>query len=410
MAAMSHRGGVGVPGPGGEAGKSASGGSFRARQGREASRAATAWVLLAAGMGTRMKSSLPKVLHPLCGRPLGSFALETARRWQPAQVVVVTGHEAEQVEAELGRWARRMGMAVTFARQQPQLGTGHAVLQALPHLAPSVDEVVVSYADTPLVSEGTLQRLCERRRVAGAELAMLTAVLDDPHGYGRVIRAPGEPERVTGVVEERDATPEQRAIREINAGVYAFARPALERALAALRPDNAQHEYYLTDAVGLLATSPAGGVVAVPVEDPQEILGVNDRSQLHQMEALLRGAARGRLMASGVTFAGDPPCVVDPWVEVGRDSVLHAGAWLLGETRLGERCWIGPGAVLIDCQLEDDVVVEGTMLVECRVGKGARVGAGAWIAPRGTRIRAGARVGAVAFPDAGGYPRGGGGA
>ncbi|NLG68346.1 MAG: NTP transferase domain-containing protein, partial [Firmicutes bacterium] len=216
------------------------GGPSVAPPGRLTSHAGTAWVVLAAGMGTRMRSSHPKVLHPLCGRPMGAFFLQEARRWQPGQVVVVTGHQAARGEQELGAWAQRLGVAVRFVRQEPQRGTGDAVRRAMTALDPRVEEVAVSYADVPMLSAGTVVELVSQRRRRDAALAILTAVLDDPTGYGRVLRAPDEPDRVTGVVEERDASPEQRAIRETNAGVYAFRRDALEAALEARRPDNAQ--------------------------------------------------------------------------------------------------------------------------------------------------------------------------
>lgn len=364
----------------------------------------TAWVILAAGMGTRMKSERPKVLHPLCGRPLGSYALLAAREWAPAQVVLVTGHQAEEVERELGSWSDRYGVDVVFVRQQPQLGTGHAVMQAMPVLSPQIDEVVVSYADVPLLSSETLAGLCAVRRSAGAALAIATAVLEDSRSYGRVLRS-GEGDRVLGVIEQRDATPDQLAIREINAGVYSFDRRALARALSQLSPDNAQHEYYLTDTVAYLATprggpGPGQGVVAKVVADTAEILGINDRWQLHELEREVRERSRRRLAASGVSFAGSPPAEVDPWVVAGDDTVLEAGAALLGETRIGAGCRIGRDAVLIDCEVEDEVAIEGVTLVGCRVERGARVGGGCPIAP-GAVIRAGSRVGWSAAAAAG---------
>lgn len=362
--------------------------------GRAASHPGTAWVVLAAGMGTRMRSNHPKVLHRLCGRPMGAFFLEEARRWQPGQVVVVTGHQAARVEQELGAWAQRLGVAISFVRQEPQRGTGDAVRWAMTALAPGVDEVAVSYADVPLLSAGTMVELVAQRRRHDAALAILTAVLDDPTGYGRVLRAPDEPDRVTGVVEERDASPEQRAIREANVGVYAFRRDALEAALKALRPDNAQGEYYLTDTVGWLA-SRGERVVAVPVADPLEVTGVNDRRQLRELERAVCQRVAERLLASGVTLRGGVAPLLDPWVEVGPDSVIDATASLLGTTRVGRGCEIGPGAVLVDCELGDDVSVEGVRLVACKVGSGATIGPGAWIPP-GSVIAAGARIGSGA--------------
>ena len=393
--------------------------------GQVASHPATAWVVLAAGMGTRMRSALPKVLHPLCGRPLGAFALATAATRPDWQLVVVVGHDADRVEAQLRQWADRLGAVVCFARQKPQLGTGHAVGSALPALAPSVKEVLVSYADVPLLRAQTLQALLEARRRAGASVAVLTAHLDDPTGYGRVLRrsgvggcqaganggpapaalgrwagaageaaAPGGQE-IVGIVEERDATPQQRAIREVNAGIYCFERGPLEEALAQLRPDNAQGEYYLTDAVGWLAAS-GRRVVGVSVEDPVEILGVNDRSQLLALEGLLRERTRRELLASGVSFLGHPPAEVDPWVVAEPDCTLYSGAFVGGESRLGRGCVVGPGARIVDSVLEEGVLVEGVTLVSCHVGRGARLGGGVAI-PAGCRIAPGAVIGKPAL-------------
>lgn len=360
--------------------------------GQSASHPTTAWVVLAAGMGTRMRSSLPKVLHPLCGRPLGAFALATAAACPDWQLIVVVGHQAEQVEAELRRWAERFGVAARFAHQQPQLGTGHAVQSALPALAPSVGEVVVSYADVPLLQAQTLQALREARRRAGAAAAVLTARLEDPTGYGRILRREGpDGEEILGIVEERDALPSQRAIREVNTGIYCFERGLLEQALAQLRPDNAQGEYYLTDAVGWLAAC-GHRVVAVPVQDPVEVMGVNDRGQLLALEGLLRERTRQRLLAAGVGFWGHPPAEVDPWVVAEPDCMLYSGAFVGGDSRLGRGCVVGPGAWVMDSVLEEGALVEGVTLIGCHVGRGARVGGGVAL-PAGCRIAPGALIG-----------------
>ena len=364
-------------------------GHFSRPVGQKASRPQTAWVVLAAGMGTRMRSALPKVLHPLCGRPLGAFPLASAAGCPDWQLVVVVGHEADRVERQLREWAGRFGVSPAFARQQPQLGTGHAVASALGALAGSVREVLVSYGDVPLLRAQTLQALQQARRQAGAAAAVLTAVLEDPTGYGRVLRQDGH--EVAAIVEERDATPEQKALHEVNTGIYCFDRGPLEQALAHLRPDNAQGEYYLTDAVGWLAGQ-GHRVVALEAADATEVLGVNDRGQLRRLEQLLRERARARLLAEGVSFPGQPPAEVDPWVQVGADSVLCAGAYVGGESRLGRGCLVGPGAWVMDSVLEEGAWVEGVTLVGCQVGAGARVGRGVPVLS-GSRIAAGAVIG-----------------
>lgn len=394
-------------------------GSATHRAGHDPSRPAareTAWVVLAAGLGTRMKSGLPKILHPLCGRPLGAAILQTASRLPQWQLVVVTGHQADRVEEELQHWARRLGVEVTFARQQPQRGTGHAVQCALGALEPGIREVLVSYGDVPLLRPETLEELRQARARSDAALALATARLPNPSGYGRVVRAAGRGPQapVVAVVEEKDATPDQRAIDEVNLGVYAFYRDALEAALESLRPDNAQGEYYLTDAVAYLARrlcggndadggpTPGsaggpcqGGVVAVPLADPSEGLGVNDRHQLHELEALLRQRARLALASRGVSFSGAPPAEVDPWAEADEDCTLYAGARLLGESRLGRGCTLGPGAWVIDSVLEPGVRVVGNVLVGCHVGRDAQIGPGVTI-PAGARIAPQACIGQAA--------------
>ncbi|HEY8486608.1 MAG TPA: NTP transferase domain-containing protein [Limnochordales bacterium] len=367
--------------------------------GHFSSQPATAWVVLAAGQGTRMRSSLPKVLHPLCGRPLGAFCLAEARLVPDWQLVLVVGHEAERVQRELGFWAARFGVQVAFVRQQPQLGTGHAVQCALGALARSVQEVVISCADMPLLRGASLLQLVDARRRAQAAGALLAAVVDDPTGYGRILRrSPGDGgdgvADVAAIVEERDATPEQRRIREVNTGTYCFQREPLEQALAHLRPDNAQGEYYLTDTVGWLAAQ-GRRVVAVPLADPLEAAGVNDRAQLARLEQLLFRRARQRLEQAGARFAGEPPAQVEPWVEAGADCVLYPGAYVGGESRLGRGCVVGPGARVVDSVLEEDVWVAGATLVGCHVGRSARIGPGVAIAP-GSVISAGALIGETA--------------
>lgn len=238
----------------------------------------TCVVILAAGKGTRMKSELPKVLHAVDGRPMIAWALDAVRGLRPARVVAVVGHGAPQVQAVLGE-------DVESVLQQPQLGTGHAVQVALPALAGFEGDVLVCYGDMPLLSTATLGRIRDERRRTGAAAAVLTAVLDPPPAYGRIVRdAAGRFERI---VEDRDCTPEQRRLTEVNIAVYGFALAPLREALAALRPDNAQGEYYLTDVLEHLRAA-GQAVVTVAAADRDEVLGINDLEGLRQVEGVLR--------------------------------------------------------------------------------------------------------------------------
>jgi UDP-N-acetylglucosamine diphosphorylase/glucosamine-1-phosphate N-acetyltransferase len=239
-------------------------------------------IILAAGKGTRMKSELPKVLHPLCGRPMLSYALDAARALEPEQIIVVVGFRHELVREAFGD-------ELTYALQEPQLGTGHAVQVAAPLLAGFTGDVLVTYGDMPLLRGETLERVRAARREAGAAGAALTAVLDDPPAYGRVVRDAASD--FVRIVEDRDCTPAERAIREVNLGVYAFAGAPLARALGDLRADNAQGEYYLTDVPALLVAR-GERVVTHQLTDLDEAAGVNDVEALHHVEGVLARASR----------------------------------------------------------------------------------------------------------------------
>ncbi len=238
-------------------------------------------VILAAGKGTRMKSELPKVMHLAADRPLLAHAVDAARELAPEQIVVVIGHGAAQVRAT-------MGDGLSYALQEPQLGTGHALQVAMPVLDGADGDLLVTYGDMPLLSAATLARMRDTRRQSGAAAAVLTAIMDPPPAYGRIVRDPEG--RFLRIVEDKDCTAEQRAITEVNIAVYGFAATPLAHALSRLRNDNAQGEYYLTDVLELLRED-GHGVVTVTCDDAQEVMGVNDLPGLAEVDAILR--ARG---------------------------------------------------------------------------------------------------------------------
>ncbi|HZS02834.1 MAG TPA: bifunctional UDP-N-acetylglucosamine diphosphorylase/glucosamine-1-phosphate N-acetyltransferase GlmU [Chloroflexota bacterium] len=422
-------------------------------------------VVLAAGQGTRMRSQLPKVLHPVAGQPMVLHVLDTLAAAGCAETVLVVGHGAEQVRAVVGDRAR-------CADQPEQLGTGHAVQQAMPHLSPDVERVVVLYGDTPLLTADTVRRLLDApadpvagdqlgpprsgtgaggeprgdqrvtasaapgRRPGGrggaqeaplhqpaipdggppAEsgralgqapfpghpaapgvarpdgawpvLTLLTMEVPDATGYGRVVRDGAG--RVVGLVEEREATPEQRAGREVNVGAYVFDAAWLRASLPRLRR-SASGEYYLTDLVALAARE-GRPLAAVALADPGEGLGVNDRVQLARAEAALRGRLRERLMRAGVTMIDPATVYVDAMVTIGADTVLHPHTFLRGRTRIGAGCEIGPSTQIEDSEIGDGCRVAWSLVEGATLAADVQVGPFAHLRP-GARLARGVQIG-----------------
>ena len=329
-------------------------------------------VILAAGQGRRMNSDLPKVLQPLAGAPLLRHVVGTARALSPAAIHVVHGHGGERVRAALP------DPDLDWVLQAEQLGTGHAVRQALPRV-PDGHRVLVLYGDVPLVAAATLRRLVAP--AASGALALLTAEVPEPKGYGRIVRDSNG--RIARIVEERDADAAQRAIREVNTGLLAAPAATLRRLLDGVRADNAQREYYLTDVVGLAV---ADGVAVDAIQAPSEIevMGVNDKLQLAEAEAALRTRRARVLLEAGATLADPTRIDVRGEVSVGRDVFIDVNVVLEGRVTLGDRVRIGPNCSLRDvtigadtqvhanCVLEDASVAE-----ECRIGPFARLRPGA---------------------------------
>jgi len=327
----------------------------------------TACVILAAGLGKRMRSGLVKVLHPVCGEPMLTYPVELALRRGFDPVVVVVGHQAEAVRAFL---EARFGKRVCSVVQDPPRGTGHAVAQAAPLLRRHRGKLAILYGDVPLLSRRELDALARAGRKSA--VAFLTARLDDPSGYGRVIRGAGGD--VIRIVEHADATPEQRRIREINTGVYLLDARFTFAALERLRRGNAQGEYYLTDLIEAARRS-GRRVQGVEVREVEGSLGVNDRVELSRVDQLMNARLVRRLQESGVTVIDPANTYLGPRVRVGRDSVLLPGCVLRGEVRIGRGCRIGPGAVIRDAVIQDGAEIRAySVLEECRVGRKALVG------------------------------------
>jgi bifunctional UDP-N-acetylglucosamine pyrophosphorylase/glucosamine-1-phosphate N-acetyltransferase len=337
-------------------------------------------IVLAAGLGTRMRSARAKVLHQLGGAPLLRYPLAALGDLGVDPIVVVVGHQADAV----GAAARSCGHgSVRPVLQEEQHGTGHAVRCAMPALDGFSGDVLILYGDAPLIRAETLRRLVAAHREARADLSLLTVRYADPSGYGRIVRA-GDG-RVRGIVEERDATPAERAITEVNPGFYCVRMEALRPLIAALRNDNAQHEFYLTDIVGLAAAA-GRTVIAIETERAGEVAGINTRAELARMESTLRREIVERLMAGGVTFEDPDTAYLGPDVEIGADTVIGPNVTLRGRTRIGRGCRVDGTAWLVDATLADDVhVLFGCWLVEAVVGAGAVVGPFARVRP-GTRL------------------------
>ncbi|MFI1888117.1 bifunctional UDP-N-acetylglucosamine diphosphorylase/glucosamine-1-phosphate N-acetyltransferase GlmU [Streptomyces jumonjinensis] len=343
-------------------------------------------VVLAAGEGTRMKSKTPKVLHEICGLSLVGHVVRAARELDPRHLVVVVGHAGEQVQGHLTEvWP---GTRTAF--QAEQNGTGHAVRIALEELGPDIDgTVVVVCGDTPLLSGETLTALTAAHGADGNAVTVLTAEVPDSTGYGRIVRdAAGA---VTAIVEHKDATAAQRAIREINSGVFAFDGRLLAEALGKVRTDNSQGEEYLTDVLGILRE--AGHRVGAAVTgDHREILGINNRVQLAEARRLLNERLLERAMLAGVTVVDPASVHIDVTVTFEPDAVVHPGTQLLGATHLAEGAEVGPNTRLTDTVVGSGARVDNAVADRAEIGPGASVGPYAYLRP-GTRLGTKAKAG-----------------
>ncbi|MFE0252931.1 bifunctional UDP-N-acetylglucosamine diphosphorylase/glucosamine-1-phosphate N-acetyltransferase GlmU [Streptomyces sp. NPDC059010] len=344
-------------------------------------------VVLAAGEGTRMKSATPKVLHEICGRSLVGHVLAAASELHPENLVVVVGHAREQVVAHLGE----IDPGVRTAVQAEQNGTGHAVRMALEELGGGIDgTVVVVCGDTPLLTGETLTRLAATHSADGNAVTVLTAEVPDATGYGRIVRD-GATGAVTEIVEHKDATDAQREIREINSGVFAFDGQLLADALGKVRTDNAQHEEYLTDVLGILRE--AGHRVGASVaSDFREIAGINNRVQLSEARRILNDRLLTRAMLAGVTVVDPATTWVDVTVTFDQDALVQPGTQLQGSTHLGEGAVVGPNCRLKDTKVGAGARVDNTVADGAVVGAQASVGPYAYLRP-GTRLGTKSKIG-----------------
>ncbi|MFN2183626.1 MAG: bifunctional UDP-N-acetylglucosamine diphosphorylase/glucosamine-1-phosphate N-acetyltransferase GlmU [Anaerolineae bacterium] len=359
-------------------------------------------IVLAAGQGVRMHSELPKVMHPLAGRPMVRFAIDAARALEPDNLIAVVGYRADLVSGAVGQ-------GIDFVTQEQQLGTGHAVQQAQ-MAAGRAGTVLVLYGDTPLIRPETLRQIVANHEETGAAVTVLTSRPPDPTGYGRIVRD-SDTTTVLAIVEEKDASPEQKLIDEVSSGIFCFRDSWLWPSLAEIEKSPAG-EYYLTDLVAI-ARAQGEPVTAWTVADPLEVIGLDQRIKLAQGEAEMRRRINQRWMAAGVTLVDPEATYVDADVEIGSDTTIWPNTYLQGETRIGQECTIGPGSIIRDssigdrCRVELSVVEQAIMEEDSDIGpfghlrKGAHLGKGAHMGNFGemknSYLGPGAKMGHVGY-------------
>ncbi|MCK4502619.1 MAG: bifunctional UDP-N-acetylglucosamine diphosphorylase/glucosamine-1-phosphate N-acetyltransferase GlmU [Desulfuromonadales bacterium] len=329
-------------------------------------------VILAAGKGTRMKSALPKVLHPICGQPLLYYPLEAAQRAGFKQLKVVVGHGAQQVKETFS------DLELTWIEQTDQLGTGHALMCAADSLRGYSGPLLLLCGDVPLLTSETLKKLVKYHSQQQAAVTVLTAQMPNPAGYGRIIR---DGEQILQIVEEKDADEQQRLVSEINTGTYLFDTAFVLEALKGLNKNNAQGEYYLTDVVA--AAVKAGKITrALCVDDPTEVMGINDRCQLAEADVLMRWRLNAELMFGGVSMVDPTTVYIDIGIKIGIDTMLHPNVHLRGNTTIGKNCIIETGVVVVDTEVADNCHLKaGSAIEETKIGPNCKVGPMAHLRP-----------------------------
>jgi bifunctional UDP-N-acetylglucosamine pyrophosphorylase/glucosamine-1-phosphate N-acetyltransferase len=341
-------------------------------------------VILAAGKGTRMKSAQAKVLHRVAGQPLIEHVLTCAATIRPRTTTVVIGHRAEALTSALAGYE-----GLTFVVQEPQLGTAHALMTTERALAGQTGTLVLLSGDVPLLTPGTLQRLVDRHQTTGAAATVVTAIVDDPHGYGRIVRSG---EQIARIVEQKDASEAERKILEINSGIYAFSLEGLFDAVRRIASENAQNEYYLPDLVAIYRER--GSIVeTITVSNPDEIRGINSRLELAAVSRIVRDQKTTELMTSGVTIEDPATTYVDAGVTVGADTILRPGISLEGHTTIGAACEIHSGARIVDSRIGDRVtILSHCVITNAVIADDASIGPFAHLR-NGADVRAKAKVG-----------------
>ncbi|UII56008.1 bifunctional UDP-N-acetylglucosamine diphosphorylase/glucosamine-1-phosphate N-acetyltransferase GlmU [Cytobacillus spongiae] len=329
-------------------------------------------VVLAAGQGTRMKSKLYKVLHPVCGKPMVQHVVDQVKMLHIDEIVTIIGHGAELVKSQLGEQS-------SFALQAEQLGTAHAVMQAKEMLDRKDGVTIVVCGDTPLIKAETMEAIFKHHEETGAKATILTALADEPTGYGRIIR--NEDGLVAKIVEHKDASDEERKINEINTGTYCFDNQALFAALSNVSNDNVQGEYYLPDVVEILKAQ--GEVVsAFQTAEFEETLGVNDRVALSEAERILKKRINEGHMRNGVTIIDPMNTYIGADVQIGQDTIVYPGTYLMGQTVIGADCEIGPNTEVQDCEIGNETIIRQSVAHDSQIGSNVNIGPFAHIRPK----------------------------
>lgn len=328
-------------------------------------------IILAAGQGTRMKSKLYKVLHPVCGKPMVQHVIDHVNQLQIEDIVTVIGHGAEKVQDQLGDSCK-------YALQDQQLGTAHAVMQAESVLSGKSGTTLVICGDTPLIKAETMEELIALHERSQAKATILTAYADNPTGYGRVLR--GEGGLVEKIVEHKDASDEERYVKEINTGTYCFDNQALFSALKKVSNENVQGEYYLPDVIEILKQE-GETVTAFQSSDFEETLGVNDRVALSQAEQILRKRINESHMRNGVTIIDPLTTFIEADVQIGQDTVINPGSCIKGNSVIGQDCLIGPNTEISDCEIGDGTEIFQSVVHESRIGSAVKIGPFAHVRP-----------------------------
>lgn len=329
-------------------------------------------VILAAGQGTRMKSKLYKVLHPVCGKPMVQHVIDQVNELTIEQIVTIIGHGAELVKDQLGD-------ACEYALQEQQLGTAHAVMQAESFLADKFGTTLVICGDTPLIKAETMAALIKQHEEMNAKATVLTATTESPTGYGRVVR--NHEGLVEKIVEHKDATETERKIKEINTGTYCFDNQALFQALKNVSNENVQGEYYLPDVIEILKNQ-GEAVTAYQTDDFEETLGVNDRVALSQAEGILKRRINEYHMRNGVSIIDPGTTYIDIDVTIGQDTVIYPGTMIKGNSTIGENCTIGPNSEIKDCEIGNETVIRQSVAHDSKIGSEVNIGPFAHIRPR----------------------------
>lgn len=339
-------------------------------------------VILAAGMGTRMKSQMPKVVHKVCGKELCKWVIDESKKAGAQKVVTIIGHKADMVRPIIED-------ETEIAIQAEQKGTGHAVMQAVDFIRNYDGYVVILNGDTPLIQAQTVSKAIEYHKESGNQATVITAILDDATGYGRIVRnADGN---VIKIVEQKDASEEEKKINEINSGMYVFDAQSLVYALGKLTPNNAQGEYYLTDTLEILLET-GKKIGAYAIEDNDEIRGINNRIQLSEAEEIMRNRINRRHMTEGVTFINPSATYIEADVVIGADSIIGPNVELKGKTIIGENCVIGQGSRIENAEIGNNVEVMSSVVLDSKIGDNTNVGPFAYVRPNcivGEKVKVG---------------------